>query len=81
MKLELYLWHHSLDVYGKFQTDISKHVEKSLENFSLAGSSSNIPFQVFFVHQRSNNCPTMTKISRDQDTHNVSVCTKSEASI
>ena len=47
MKLELDGWHHPLDVYAKFQTDISKHVQKSLENFSLAGSSSNTPFQVF----------------------------------
>ena len=28
MKLELDLWHHLLDVYAKFQTDISKHVQK-----------------------------------------------------
>ena len=38
MKLELDVWHHSTDVYAKFQTDISKHVQKSPENFSLAGS-------------------------------------------
>ena len=36
---------------------------------------------VNFVHQRAKNCPTMTKISKDHDTHNISVCTKSEASI
>ena len=47
MKLELDVWHHPLDVYAKFQIDISKHVQKSPENFSLAGSSSNTPFQVF----------------------------------
>ena len=47
MKLELDVWHHLLYVYAKFQTDISKHVQKSLENFSLAGSSSNTPLQVF----------------------------------
>ena len=47
MKLELDVWYHPLDVYAKFQTDISQHVQKSQENFSLAGSSSNIPFQVF----------------------------------
>ena len=41
MKLELDVWHHPLDVYAKFQTDISQHVQKSPENFSLAGSSSN----------------------------------------
>ena len=46
MKLELEVWHHPLDVYDKFQTDISKHVQKSPENVSLAGSSSNTPFQV-----------------------------------
>ena len=47
MKLELDAWHHPLDVYAKFQTDISQHVQKSPENFSLAGSSSNTPFIVF----------------------------------
>ena len=36
-----------LDVYAKFQTNISQHVQKSPENFSLAGSSSNTPFEVF----------------------------------
>ena len=55
--------------------------KKSPENFSLAGSSSNTPFQVFLVRQRAKNCPPNTKISKDQDTHNISVCTKSEASI
>ena len=47
MKLELDMWHYPLDVYAKFQTDISQYVQKSLENLSLAGSSSNTPFQVF----------------------------------
>ena len=30
MKLELDVWHHplELDVYAKFQTDISQHVQK-----------------------------------------------------
>ena len=28
MKLELDVWHHPLDVYAKFQTDISQHVQK-----------------------------------------------------
>ena len=28
MKLALDVWHHPLDVYDKFQTDISKHVQK-----------------------------------------------------
>ena len=47
MKLELDMWHHLLNVYTKFQTDIAKHVQKCTENFSLAGSSTNAPFQVF----------------------------------
>ena len=47
MKLEFDVWHHPLNLYSKFQTDISKHVQKSPENFSLAGNSSNTPFQVF----------------------------------
>ena len=81
MQLELDVWHHPLDVYAKFQTDISKHAQKSPENFSLAGSSNNTPFQMFFVSQSTKNCQTMTKISRDQDTHNINVCSKSEASI
>ena len=55
--------------------------KKSLENFSLAGSSINTPPSSDLVRQRAKNCPIMKKISRDQDTHNVSVCTKSEASI
>ena len=28
MKLELDVWHHPLNVYAKFQTDISQHVQK-----------------------------------------------------
>ena len=47
--------------------------KKSPENFSLAGSSSNTPFQVFLSARGPKNYPTMTKISRDQDTHNISV--------
>ena len=52
MKLVLDMWHHLLNVYAKFQTDISKHVKKSPENFSLAGSSTNTPFQVFLSTRR-----------------------------
>ena len=47
MKLELDVWHDPLDVYEKFQTDFLQLVQKSPENFSLVGSSSNTPFQVF----------------------------------
>ena len=47
IKLEFDVWQQSLDVYAKFQTDISKHVQKSPDKFSLAGSTSNTPFQVF----------------------------------
>ena len=81
MKLELDVWHHPLDVYAKFQTDISQHVQKNPENFSLAVSSSNTPLSSVFVRQRAKNCPIMTKISKDQDAHNISVCIESEASI
>ena len=56
-------------------------LKKSPENFSLAGSSTNFPFGVFFVRQRAKNYTTMTKISSGQDTHYISVCTKSEAFI
>ena len=28
MKLELDVWHHPLNVYAKFQTDSSQHVQK-----------------------------------------------------
>ena len=56
-------------------------LKKGPENFLLAGSSTNSPFGVFFVRQGAKNCPTMTKISSVQDTHYISVCTKSEASI
>ena len=28
MKLEPDVWHHPLDVYAKFQTDVSQHVQK-----------------------------------------------------
>ena len=34
MKLELDMWHYLLNVYTMFQNDISKHVEKSPENFA-----------------------------------------------
>ena len=47
MKLELDVWHHPLNVYTMFQTDISKHVQKESGKLSLAGSSSNTPFPVF----------------------------------
>ena len=33
VKLELDMWHHPLDVYAKFQTDISKHVQKEFGKF------------------------------------------------
>ena len=57
MKLELDMWQYLLDVYTKFQTDISKHVQKSPENFSLVGSFTNAPFQVFL----STRGPKMTQ--------------------
>ena len=57
MKLELDIWHYLLDVYTKFQTDISKYEQKSPENFSLAGNSTYAPFQVFL----STRGPKMTQ--------------------
>ena len=42
IKLELNAWHHLLNVYTKFQTDIiSKHVEKSQENFEKSKTHKN----------------------------------------
>ena len=38
MKLELEVWHHRLDVYTKFQTDISKHVQKVWKTFLCLGA-------------------------------------------
>ena len=47
MKLSLDVWRCLLDAYTKFQIDISKHVQKSLEFFSLAGSFTNSRFRAF----------------------------------
>ena len=51
MKLELDVWHHPLDVYAKFQTDISQHVQKKsgklFAGWELLFSSSKTPFLVF----------------------------------
>ena len=41
MKLELDVWHHLLNVYTMFQIDISKHVEKSAENFAKSKTRKN----------------------------------------
>ena len=46
MKLYLDVWCCLLDVYTKFQIDISKHVQKRLDNFLLAASLTKPPFQV-----------------------------------
>ena len=62
MILELDMWLYLLDAYTKFHTDISKHVQKSPENFSLAGSSINAPFQVFL----STRGPKITQPWRNQ---------------
>ena len=45
---------------------------------SLAGSST---LSSVFGHQRAKNRPSMTKVNMGQDTHYLSVCIKSEASI
>ena len=41
MKLKLDVWHYVLNVYIKFQFDISKHVEKSPENFEKSETHKN----------------------------------------
>ena len=41
MKLELDVWHYLLNVYTMFQIDISKHVEKSAENFAESKTRKN----------------------------------------
>ena len=47
---------------------------------SLAGSSTNSPFWVF-LSTRGQKLPKHDKNQQGQDTHYLSVCTKSEASI
>ena len=47
LKLKPHMSCHLLDVYTGFQINIPKHVEKSLQIFSLAGSSINSPFEYF----------------------------------
>ena len=41
MKLEVDVWHYLLNVYTMFQIDISKHVEKSPENFTKSKTRKN----------------------------------------
>ena len=41
MKLQLDMQHHLLHVYTKFETDISKHVEKSPENLEKSKTRKN----------------------------------------
>ena len=73
MKLELDVWHHPLDVYAKFQTDISQHDQKKVrKTFRWLGALVT-PLSSVFVRQRAKNCPTMTKISKDQYIHKISV--------
>ena len=81
MKLKLDVWHCLLDVYTKFQIDISKHVDKKSKKLFAGWELYQLPLWSVFVRQRAKYCPTMTKISGGQNTHYISVCTKSEASI
>ena len=46
MKLELDVWHHLLDVYAKFQTDISKRPKKVRKTFRWLGALVTPPLQV-----------------------------------
>ena len=48
MKLKLVVLHHPLDVYAKFQTDISQHVQKkSGKLFRSLGALVTPPFKCF----------------------------------
>ena len=48
MKLELDMWHHPLDVYAKFQTDISKHTKKKVrKTFRWLGALVTPPLKCF----------------------------------
>ena len=41
MKLKLDVWHHLLDVYAKFEINIFKNVQKSMENFKKSQTCKN----------------------------------------
>ena len=56
IKLELYVWPCLLDVYTKFQTDISPHVQKIQKIFRLLRALLT-PASECFDHQRNTNCP------------------------
>ena len=48
MKLKLDVWHHPLDVYAKFKTDISQHVQKKVrKTFRCLGALVTPPFKCF----------------------------------
>ena len=48
MKVELDVWHHPLDVYAKFQIDISQHVQKKVgKTFRWLGALVKTPFKCF----------------------------------
>ena len=48
MKLERDVWHHPLNVYAKFQTDISKHVQKKVrKTFRWLGALVTPPVKCF----------------------------------
>ena len=47
MELQHDVWRCLVDVYTMFQIDISKDVQKSPENFSLAGSLAKLPLAMF----------------------------------
>ena len=47
MKLELDVWHHPLDVYAKFQTDVLKHVQKKSWKLFASWELITPPFKCF----------------------------------
>ena len=56
-----YVWRCLLDVYNKFQIDISTHVQKIRKTFRWLRAL--LPLPIFYVRQRVKNCPTIPKIS------------------
>ena len=56
----------------------SSYIKTCGKKIPLAESSAEIPLPSVCDHQSTKNCPPMTKISRGQNTHYISVCTNSE---
>ena len=59
MKLELDMWHHLLDLYTKFQTDISKHVRVNIQFCGQTVSLNIKPklYAQYFSYSENKNTP------------------------